>query len=92
MIAPFYGMNPKPLEVVARSCPVVGSYPDPDFTTGAGHALDAALDTYQIPHDIRIYKGARHSFFNDQNPTTYNPEASAEAWQRTLAFFSEHLG
>ncbi len=92
VIAPFYGMNPKPLEAVARSCPVVGSYPDPDFTTGAGRALDAALDAYQIPHDIKIYKGARHSFFNDQNPTTYNPEASAEAWQRTLAFFSEHLG
>ncbi len=92
VIAPFYGMNPRPLEAVARSCPVVGSYPDPDFTTGAGRALDAALDTYHIPHDIKIYKGARHSFFNDQNSSTYNPQASADAWQRTLAFFSERLG
>ena len=27
-IAPFYGVNPRPLEAVARSCPVVGSYPE----------------------------------------------------------------
>jgi carboxymethylenebutenolidase len=91
VIAPFYGTNPKPLEAVARSCPVVGSYPDPDFTTEAGRKLDEILDTYDVPHDIKIYKGARHSFFNDRSPRTYNAEAAADAWARTLAFFSAHL-
>ena len=42
-IAPYYGMNPRPLEAVQRSCPVVGSYPERDFTTGAGKALDMEL-------------------------------------------------
>jgi carboxymethylenebutenolidase len=30
----FYGMNPRPLDAVAESCPIVGSYPEKDFTRG----------------------------------------------------------
>ncbi|HEY4033599.1 MAG TPA: dienelactone hydrolase family protein [Ktedonobacteraceae bacterium] len=90
VIAPFYGMNPRPLEAVTRLCPVVGSYPDKDFTTAAGQKLDDALDTYHISHDIKIYSGAKHSFFNDQSPS-YNAEAAQDSWQRVLAFFQEHL-
>src|SRR5579864_907896 len=63
-IAPFYGANPRPLEVVSRSCPVVGSYPEKDFSAGAGRALDQALDGYGIEHDIKVYPDAGHSFFN----------------------------
>src|SRR5689334_6417679 len=51
-IAPYYGMNPRPFEAVKRLCPVVGSYPEQDFTAGAGKKLDITLDTYNIPHDI----------------------------------------
>lgn len=91
VIAPFYGANPRLLEAVARSCPVVGSYPDPDFSTAHGRALDAALERYHIPHDIKIYPGAKHSFFNDTRPDRHHPEASADAWRRTLAFFRQQL-
>src|SRR5438309_7033960 len=38
-IAPFYASNPRPLDVVSRLCPVVGSYPEQDFTARAGRAL-----------------------------------------------------
>src|SRR5579863_2621273 len=31
-IAPYYSMNPRPLEAVARLCPVVGSFPEKDFS------------------------------------------------------------
>jgi carboxymethylenebutenolidase len=92
VIAPFYGMNPRPLAAVARSCPVVGSYPEKDFTAGMGRKLDAALDGYHIDHDIQVYPEAKHSFFNDTRPSNYNAEASADAWQRTLVFFQERLG
>ncbi len=92
VIAPFYGVNPRPLEAVARSCPVVGSYPEKDFTAGMGRKLDEALDTYHIEHDIKVYPAAKHSFFNDQRPANYSAEASADAWPRTLAFFKDHLG
>jgi carboxymethylenebutenolidase len=90
-IAPYYAMNPRPLEAVARLCPVVGSYPGSDFTANAGRKLDAALDGYQIPHDIKIYPGAHHSFFNDTRPN-YDASATQDSWQRVLAFFKEQIG
>jgi carboxymethylenebutenolidase len=90
-IAPYYGANPRPLEAVARMCPVVGSYPDKDFTTTAGQKLDAALDRYDVSHDIKIYPNTRHSFFNDQGPA-YAEAAARDSWQRILNFFSEHIG
>jgi carboxymethylenebutenolidase len=90
VIAPFYGNNPRPLDAVARSCPVVGSYPALDITTGAGRKLDAALNQYSIPHDIKIYKGTQHSFFNDRTPM-YNATAAEDSWQRVLEFFNAYL-
>ncbi|HEY7357303.1 MAG TPA: dienelactone hydrolase family protein [Ktedonobacterales bacterium] len=89
-IAPFYGSNPRPLAAVARACPVVGSYPEKDFTANHGRKLEAALEQYHIPRDIKIYPGAQHSFFNDQG-RAYDAAASADAWQRILAFFGERI-
>ncbi len=90
-IAPYYAVNPRPLKAVARLCPVVGSYPDKDFTTSAGQKLDVELDRYNVPHDIKIYPGAKHSFFND-TIRNYNESAAQDSWRRVLAFFEEHLG
>lgn len=90
VIAPFYGILPRPLEAVARSCPVVGSYPENDFTRSGAVKLDAELAKHHIPHDIKIYPNSKHSFMNEQRGN-YNPEASADAWQRTLTFFRESM-
>lgn len=76
---------------MARSCPVVGSYPERDFTAKAGRKLEAALQRYGVPHDITVYPGARHSFFNDQLPDRYDATAAADAWERVLRFFAEHV-
>jgi carboxymethylenebutenolidase len=89
-IAPFYATNPRPLGVVKRLCPVVGSYPEQDFTSRSGRALDAELTRDGIPHDIKIYPGVGHSFFNDRG-RSYSAEAAADAWQRLVSFFGEHL-
>jgi len=86
----FYGAAPKPLEAFAKSCPVAGSYPDKDLTTQGARELDAALEKYNIPHDIKFYENTQHSFFNQQR-TPFEVEASRDAWQRMLSFFSEHL-
>jgi carboxymethylenebutenolidase len=91
VIAPYYGMNPRPLEAVARLCPVVGSYPEADFTAPHGRKLDAMLEDHHIPHDIKIYPGARHSFFNEQR-ANYNADAAQDSWQRVQAYFKAHLG
>ena len=89
-IAPFYGVNPRPLEVVKRLCPVVGSYPANDFTAGAGRALDQALTRETITHDIKVYPNTRHSFFNETSGT-YDKEAADDSWRRVMDFFGQHL-
>jgi carboxymethylenebutenolidase len=89
-IAPFYGTNPRPLRAVARSCPVVGSYPARDFTARSGRRLDQALQRYGVPHEIKIYPGTKHAFFNDQLPN-YDAAAAADSWVRVLRFFEEHV-
>lgn len=86
----FYGAAPKPLEVFAQSCPIVGSYPEKDFTAAGARELDAVLEKNDVPHDIKFYANTRHSFFNRQR-TPFEVEASKDAWQRMLSFFNEHL-
>jgi carboxymethylenebutenolidase len=90
VIAPYYAMNPRPLKAVARLCPVVGSYPDRDITTPAAQKLNVELDRYHVPHDIKIYPGAKHGFFNDSSKI-YDAPAAQDSWRRVLAFFEEHL-
>jgi carboxymethylenebutenolidase len=89
-IAPFYGMTPRPREATRRLCPVVGSWPGRDLTTRAAGVLETRLTAAGVPHDLKVYPGARHSFFNDQW-RTYDSAAAADSWRRVLAFFAEHV-
>src|SRR3712207_4410983 len=70
-VAPYYGTNPRPLSAVARSCPLVGSYPEKDFTARSARKLEAELERHSVPHDVKIYAGARHSFL-DRKSTRLN--------------------
>jgi carboxymethylenebutenolidase len=89
-IAPFYGAVPRPREAVRRLCPVVGSWPGKDFTTKAAGILETELTAARVPHDLKVYPGAKHSFFNDRW-RNYHPEAAADSWERVLAFFDTHV-
>lgn len=86
----FYGMNPRPLARFARACPIVGSYPEHDFTRRGALELEKALEMAEVPHEIKIYQGERHGFFNDTRDA-YSRAAAEDAWHRTLAFFAKHL-
>lgn len=101
-----YGMLPDDLdEVVAGSCPIVGSYGAKDKgLTGAADRLADALDRASVPHDVKEYPTAGHAFLNDvQNgPKPLrpllrvagagpDPVAAADAWQRIEAFFAVNL-
>ncbi len=86
----YYGMNPKPLESLAQACPIVGHYPDKDFTSDAARELEARLERNHIPHDIKIYENTRHSFVSQQR-TPAEVEATKDAWAQMLSFFAEHL-
>lgn len=90
-IAPYYGMNPRPEEAMRRLCPVVGSYPDKDFTTKPGQQLDLLLDKYGVAHDIKVYPNSKHSFCNDDRSSSYNHEVAEDSWERVLAFFETHI-
>jgi len=90
VIAPFYATNPRPLEVVRRLCPVVGSYPENDFTARSGKALEAELDRSGVAHDIKVYPGTHHDFFNAEG-SVYNKDASDDAWRRVIQFFGDQL-
>jgi carboxymethylenebutenolidase len=51
-------------------------------------ALDKNLDQAGVEHEIKIYPGATHSFF-DRRATEF-ADASADAWQRMLNFIKSH--
>ncbi len=89
-IAPYYGNAPRRKEALRRLCPVVGSWPEKDFTSGAAATLEIELTAAGVPHDLKVYPGSRHSFFNDTS-TNYHPGAAADSWERVLAFFSQHV-
>jgi carboxymethylenebutenolidase len=89
-IAPYYGNAPRRREAIRRMCPVVGSWPDRDVSTGAAAVLETELTIASIPHDLKVYPGTKHGFFNDQ-AKIHDAAASADSWERVLAFFGQHV-
>jgi carboxymethylenebutenolidase len=63
-----------------------GSIPVEDVET-----LRTALAGAPVPAEVVRYPDAEHAFFNDERPSNYNADASADAWVRTLAWFDRHL-
>jgi len=72
--------------------PFLGLFGDQDQSIPVEHVqqLDKAMDETKLPHEIHIYPGAEHAFFNDTRPS-YNQSAAQDAWPRVLKFFSERL-
>jgi carboxymethylenebutenolidase len=87
--APFYG-SVADIDPKAIGTPICGSYGarDTGIPAESVHAFAAALT---VPHDFRIYDDAGHAFFDDQRPS-YVASAAADAWTRTLAWFTQYLG
>lgn len=103
-VAPFYAGLPADMSVIPQICPVVASYGGRDGTFGAvGPKLEAALEAAGVPHDVKTYPDAGHSFMSrhegplgavmSRSPSRarFDPDASEDAWARMLAFFGEHL-
>jgi carboxymethylenebutenolidase len=89
---PFYGPNP-PLEDVPRiKAAVLALYGELDQRIDAGiPAMRQALEQAGVVHEIVIYPGANHAFFNDTGPN-YNAAAAADAWARAQRWFQRYLG
>jgi carboxymethylenebutenolidase len=52
--------------------------------------MEAAFQEADIEHEIHIYEGAGHAFFNDTRGS-YVADAANDAWSRTLDWFRSHL-
>jgi carboxymethylenebutenolidase len=90
---PFYGM-PDDLSCLANlSCPVLffGGEKDQWITVEKMNRLQEAFAQYGKEGAVKIYAGADHAFFNDTRSEVYSAADAADAWQRTLAFFRQHL-
>ena len=98
-----YGEVPADAEsMLAGSCPVIGSYGGRDLMgTAPPERLDAALTALGVPHDVKVYPEAGHSFMSPKPaalaPLTalarlrYDKAAAEDAWQRIFAFFGQYL-
>lgn len=51
---------------------------------------EAVLKANNADYIAHFYEGAQHGFHNDST-SRYSPEDAELSWQRTLAFFNEHL-
>ena len=92
-VVAFYG---RPLDVgdtAKLTAPVLGLYGELDqsIPVDAVHAFERELKAYNITHEIHIYPGAQHAFFNETRPHIYHAEAAKDAWQKTLAWFRKYL-
>jgi carboxymethylenebutenolidase len=88
---PFYGGQP-PVEDVPRiEAPLLLHYAGNDDRVNAGWpAYEAALKANGVEYTAYVYPGTNHGFHNDTTPR-YDEEAAHLAWERTLAFFDQHL-
>jgi carboxymethylenebutenolidase len=72
--------------------PLLGLYgaDDKSIPPAAVREMEATLKQLGKSVEIHIYDGAGHAFANPSG-TSYRPAAAADAWQRTVAFFKQHL-
>jgi carboxymethylenebutenolidase len=89
---------------LAGACPIVASYGRRDrVLRGRAERLELALEALRVPHDVKEYPDAGHSFLNRINvgPAlgplvgfvgfNYHHPSAEDAWRRIFTFFDVHL-
>ena len=89
----FYGRPLTAGDTARLQVPVLGLYAEHDhgIPVEAVRAFEADMDKQGVPHEVHIYSGASHAFFNDTRPQIYQAAAAQDAWQKTLAWFRKYL-
>ncbi len=88
---PFYGAQPTAEEAARIKAPLLLHYAGEDERITSGWpAYEAALKAAGVKYQAYIYPGVQHGFNNDTTPR-YDEVAAKLAWQRTIAFFDQHL-
>jgi carboxymethylenebutenolidase len=89
----FYGRPLSPEDTAKLKVPVLGLFAEHDHGISVDdvHDFERNLESLNIPNEIHIYPGTSHAFFNDTRPQIYDPQAAADAWERTLGWFRTHV-
>lgn len=88
---PFYGPGPDAPDFSGSKAAVLGMFAGDDERVNASiPAVENALKAAKLTHEIKIWDGAQHAFFNNTGER-YNETAAQEAQTRLLAWFDEHL-
>ena len=56
-----------------------------------GKQLELQLKKMGKTVEVVVYPGATHAFFNDTRKEVHKPDAAADAWKRTIAFFRKNV-
>jgi carboxymethylenebutenolidase len=88
----FYGRTLEAAQATQVNAPVLGLYGSEDSGIPVENvrAMEDAFQEAGVEHEIHIYDGAGHAFFNDTRQS-YDTDAAEDAWTRTLDWFRSHL-
>jgi len=88
---PFYGRQAAAGDVPKIQAPLLIHYAGLDERVNAGWPeYEAALQTNDKTYEAHIYEGVNHGFHNDSTPR-YDEAMAELAWDRTIAWFENHL-
>ena len=88
---PFYGNSPPVEEAAKVKAPLLIHFAAVDERINAAWpAYEAALKAAGVRYAAHQYPGTQHGCNNDTTPR-YDAAAAKLAWDRTLAFFNQHL-
>ncbi len=88
---PFYGAAPATAEVAKIKAALLIQYAGTDERiNGMWPEYEAALKANNVAYQMQMYDGTQHGFHNNSTPR-YSEAAANLAWERTIAFFKQHL-
>lgn len=93
-VVDFYGIHPNVQPDFSKlRAPVLGIFGENDgfVTPEVVRSLEAAIQQAGGSIETHTYSGADHAFFNDTRPEVYQPDAAADAWDKTLSFLRREL-
>jgi carboxymethylenebutenolidase len=89
--APFYGPGPSGADFSGSKAAVLGIYAEKDSrVNGTKQAMDDALTAAGLVHELRVFPGVDHAFFNDTGQR-YDATQAAAAYAAVLDWFGKYL-
>jgi carboxymethylenebutenolidase len=73
--------------------PILGIWGEEDQSVKVDtvRAFEQSLRSQKTPVEFHYYAGAGHAFANPTRGDAYRPEATADAWAKTLDFLAKNL-